>query len=169
MQVLAAAASDWGMLDDTDPSLLYKAAATDSCDSIADSVTALSAVAPCLPGPSSINVLMAPPSPTAEHVSEPAQSMHRVPLYLPGTCLFDTRCITELGDVVQFEQPAASAEQPAGRLCSSCQHELKHFDTPADGWWCNACQCMLAMGMSMLGCHTCNLDYCVNCEPMDAN
>ena len=70
------------------------------------------------------------------------------------------------GSGFQFEQPATSAEQPVEKLCSSCRRELKRFDTPNDDWWCSTCRRKLATGTSMLGCRTCDLDYCADCEPV---
>ena len=89
IQVLAATASDQGMPDGIDPSLSHEGASTERSDSMADGVAALSAAAPCPPSPSSINVLMAPLLPTAEHMSELTQSMHSKPLYPPGTHPFN--------------------------------------------------------------------------------
>ena len=43
-----------------------------------------------------------------------------------------------------------------------------HFDTLSDSWWCNTCRRTLAMGTSLLGCRACDLDYCVDCEPGNA-
>ena len=116
IQVLAAAASDRGMPDNVDPSLLHGAAGAEGFSSMAGSVAALSAAALCPPSPSFIDVLVVLLLPAAEHVSEPTQIVHSEPLCPPGTHQFGTMHIAKSGDVFQFEQPVTSAVQPADEL-----------------------------------------------------